>query len=287
MSTNIRLLVTDDAQVCGRIIYDAFNGIADAHGFPQDFPSVDIPTQLAATFIAHRSIFGVVAEEGGRVVGTGFVTERDPIRAVGPIAVDPAHQGSGIGRQLMGAVLDRAKGAVGVRLVGDTFNTRSVALYASLGFEVKEPLLLMRGTPRSGPMPGFAVRSLVPDEIGGCSRLCSSVHAVERTAELRDAIQAFAPVTLERDSSISGYMTAPTFWPMNHGIATTESDMRALIAGAAAESPEPVSFLLPVRQASLFRWCLGQGLRVVKPMTLMAIGEYQEPSGIWFPSVFY
>jgi hypothetical protein len=60
--------------------------------------------------------------------------------------------------------------------------------------------------------------------------------------------------------------------------------MRALIAGAAAAaSPEPVSFLLPVRQASLFRWCLAEGMRVVKPMTLMAVGEYREPRGVWSP----
>ena len=26
---------------------------------------------------------------------------------------------------------------------------------------------------------------------------------------------------------------------------------------------------------------------VVKPMTLMAMGEYREPRGVWFPSVFY
>ena len=62
--------------------------------------------------------------------------------------------------------------------------------------------------------------------------------------------------------------------------------MQALIAGAAAASNEPVSFLLPVRPASLFRWCFSEGLRVVKPMTLV-MGRYHEPRGSWFPSVFY
>jgi len=32
---------------------------------------------------------------------------------------------------------------------------------------------------------------------------------------------------------------------------------------------------------------LGAGMRVVKPMTLMAMGQYQEPRGCWFPSVLY
>jgi GNAT superfamily N-acetyltransferase len=287
MSTHIRQVLPDDAQVCGRIIYRAFNGIADAHGVPRDFASVDVPTQFAAMFIAHPCIFGVVAEVDGEPVGTGFVTERDAIRAVGPIAVDPAYQGGGIGRQLMGAVLERTGGAVGVRLVQDAFNTRSVALYASFGFEVKEPLLLMAGTLRSGAAPGFTVRPLASADVGPAARLCATVHGVERSAELRDALSAFHPLGVVRDGRITGYMTAPTFWPMNHGVAETEDDMQALIAAAAAAGPEPVSFLLPVRQAGLFRWCLQQGIQVVKPMTLMALREYREPSGVWFPSTFY
>jgi predicted GNAT family acetyltransferase len=238
-------------------------------------------------FIAHPSVFGVVAEEDGRVIGSAFMAEGDPIRAIGPVSIDPASQGSGIGRRLMEAVLDRAKGAAGARLVGDAFNTRFAALYASLGFEVKEPLLLVHGVPRSGPVSGYTVRPLASDDILGCAKLCASVHAVERTAELRDAMRMFAPHGVERDGSITGYMTAPTFWPTNHGVADAEGDMRALIVGTAIASPEPVSFLLPVRQASLFRWCPEQGFRVVKPMTLMAMGAYGEPRGAWFPSVFY
>jgi hypothetical protein len=70
-------------------------------------------------------------------------------------------------------------------------------------------------------------------------------------------------------------------------VAETEQDMRALIAGAASMSSEPVSFLLPTRQASFFRWCLGEGMRIVKPMTLMTMGNYQEPRGYHFPSVLY
>ena len=288
MALHVRPAVSADAEACGRIMHDAFKGIADAHGFPPDFPSAEAGTRLAAMLIAHPSVFGVVAEEDGRVAGSNFLAEGDPIRAVGPITVDPATQGSGAGRRLMEAVLERAEAARGVRLVADAFNTRSVALYASLGFEVKEPLLLLRGAPRSGPPPGSAVRPLAADDLGACARLCAMVYGVERTAELRDALKAFMPSTVERDGRITGYLTAPTFWLANHGVAETEADMRALIAGAAAAaSPEPVSFLLPVRQASLFRWCLAEGMRVVKPMTLMVKGDYREPGGVWFPSVFY
>ena len=63
--------------------------------------------------------------------------------------------------------------------------------------------------------------------------------------------------------------------------------MLALLAGAAARTGEPLSFLLPTRQAGLFRWCLGKGMRVVKTMTLMAAGEYREPRGAYVTSVLY
>ena len=63
--------------------------------------------------------------------------------------------------------------------------------------------------------------------------------------------------------------------------------MRALILGALAAGEQPASFLLPTRQAGLLRWCLAEGLRVIKPMTHMAIGEYPEPRGSWIPSVLY
>jgi hypothetical protein len=45
--------------------------------------------------------------------------------------------------------------------------------------------------------------------------------------------------------------------------------------------------LQPSPQADLFRLCLSQGLRMIKPMTLMAMREYHEPKGAWYPSVGY
>ena len=70
-------------------------------------------------------------------------------------------------------------------------------------------------------------------------------------------------------------------------MAKTEEDKKALLLGTAAMNSEPLSLLLPVRQASLFRWCLSQGFRAVLPMTLMAMGKYQEPDGCYIPSILY
>jgi hypothetical protein len=35
------------------------------------------------------------------------------------------------------------------------------------------------------------------------------------------------------------------------------------------------------------RWCLGEGLRITQTMTLMTMGLYNQPDGVWLPSVLY
>ena len=63
--------------------------------------------------------------------------------------------------------------------------------------------------------------------------------------------------------------------------------MRALLTGIGSATDAPVAFLVPIRQASLVRWCLNEGFRIEKPLTLMAMGQYQDPQGCYFPSGFY
>jgi hypothetical protein len=50
---------------------------------------------------------------------------------------------------------------------------------------------------------------------------------------------------------------------------------------------DPSGFLLPTRNADLFRWCLENGLRVNQTATLMSIGLYNEPAGAFLPSILY
>jgi GNAT superfamily N-acetyltransferase len=104
--------------------------------------------------VSNPGIYGVVAESGGQILGSNFMDERDAVRGIGPISVDPKVQNRGLGRRLMQAVLERARGAVSMRLVQEAFHMRSMSLYATLGFDVKEPLLLVTGRPKSGPVYG-------------------------------------------------------------------------------------------------------------------------------------
>jgi predicted N-acetyltransferase YhbS len=282
----LREVAPGDAEACAQILFDAFGAIHDHHRFPRDFPALEAATGLMATWVPHPSVWGVVAERDGRIVGSNFLDERSPIRGVGPITVDPEGQNAGVGRRLMEAVLERGEGAPGIRLLQDGFHMRSLSLYESLGFDVKDPVAVASGSPSSGPPDEVEVRALEEGDLDECEALCKKVHRFERTNELRDAIQAFSPFVAVRDGRITAYASSVAFWPMNHGVAESDQDMQALLLGAAAAVEEPIAFLVPLR-SELFRWSLGAGLRLVKPMNLMALGEYQEPRGSWFPSVLY
>ena len=282
----IREAVPADAEACAQICFDAFGGIQDHHRFPRDFPVLEAAAGLMAIWVPHPSVWGVVAELDGRIVGSNFLDERGPIRGVGPITVDPQGQNAGVGRRLMEAVLERGEGAPGIRLLQDAFHMRSLSLYASLGFDVKEPVAVISGNPSSGFPDDVEVRVLEEDDLDECEALCKKVHGFERTNELRDSIQAFKPFVAVRDGRITAYASSVVFWPMNHGVAESREDMQALLLGAAAAVDEPIAFLVPLR-SELFRWSLGAGLRLVKPMNLMVLGDYQEPRGSWFPSVLY
>ena len=275
-----------DIEACAQILFDAFGGLHDHHRFQRDFPKLEDAIGLMQAWIPHPSICGIVAEIEGRIVGSNFLDERDPIRGVGPITVDPEGQNAGVGRKLMAAVMERGEGAPGIRLLQDAFHMRSLSLYESLGFKVKEPVAVITGNPRSKPMQQVEVRPLTEGDLDECAALCEKVHGFERKNELRDSIQAFAPFVAVRDGRIAAYASSVTFWPMNHGVAESEDEMKALLRGTAAVVEEPLAFLVPLR-TGLLRWGLEEGLRLVKPMNLMALGEYQEPRGSWFPSVLY
>src|SRR5829696_7376935 len=160
---------------------------------------------LLGVFIHHPMIWGIVAESDGRIVGSNFLDERGPIGGVGPITVAPEGQNSGVGRKLMQAVLERGEGRLGIRLLQDAFHMRSLSLYESLGFDVKEPVALVSGKPRGISGSSVHVRPLEERDLDECEALCQKVHGYTRTNELRDALQAFSPFVAVRDDRITAY----------------------------------------------------------------------------------
>jgi GNAT superfamily N-acetyltransferase len=284
-SVTIRPASPDDAAVCGRICYEAFRAIGEAHAFPSDVPVLEAGVGILTWLFSHPRHFCVVAELDGRIVGSNCLDERSSIAGVGPITIDPAAQNRRIGHLLMEAVLQRARqrGVAGVRLVQAAFHNRSLALYTQLGFGAREPLSVMQGPALRRETDGLPVRPATSADLDACNRLCMRVHGMDRNGELSEAISAGTAVVVERHGKISGYATVMAFF--GHAVAESNADLQSLI-GAAASFQGP-GILVPTRNAELFRWCLAQGLRVVEPLTLMSLGLYNEPAGAYLPSVAY
>jgi len=274
-----------DNSACGRICYEAFEAIARRHNFPPDFPSADVATDLITMLLSHPGFFSVVAEADGHIVGSNFLDERSPIAGVGPITVEPKVQDLRIGRRLMEAVLERAaeRKFAGVRLLQSAYHSRSLALYASLGFLPRESIACMQG-PAIGILPaGSHVRRAVEADLDACNRICTFVHGHDRAGETLDAIKLGTATVVEHEGRLTGYATDLGF--IAHAVGETNRDLTALIGAASAFSGPGI--LVPLRNGALFQWCLGRGLRVVQVMTLMTIGLYNEPAGAYLPSVLY
>ena len=285
MEVTFRSGTVEDAKACGTICYEAFKTIAEHHNFPPDFPSPDAAVGLLTMVLSRKDVYSVVVERDGHVVGSNFLWEGDIIAGIGPITVHPSVQNGSIGRRLMERVLDRAhvQRRVGVRLVQVAYHNRSLSMYTKLGFDAREPLSCLQGPALNIEVPGYAVRPATGTDLDSCNRLCLSVHGHDRGREVADAIAQRTARVVEHGGRVTGYATSIGFFA--HAVCQTNEELKALI-GAAPSFGGP-GFLLPTRNADLFRWCLAQGLRVVQPMTLMSRGLYQKPAGAYLPSVLY
>ena len=274
-----------DASAIGDICYRAFKALAGAHNFEPDFPSPDAAATMLAGLIAHEGFFDIVAELDGKVVGSNFLDERNPIGGVGPVTVDPAIQNDGIGRSLMEAVMRRSEERhfAGMRLVQAGYHNRSLALYLKLGFTVREQLACLQGPAVGKAVSGHAVRPATESDISACNGLCIRVHGHARNGELADAIADGTARVVECDGHVTGYATSTAFF--GHAVGETNDGIRAMIG--AAESFSGPGILVPTRNADLMRWCLEENLRITQTMTLMTIGLYNQPDGAWLPSVLY
>jgi predicted N-acetyltransferase YhbS len=284
-NVTIRVATKDDAPAAGKICFEAFQAISNAHNFPPDVPALEVGIGLISAIFTSSGFYCVVAESGGRILGSNCLDERAVIHGIGPITIDPAAQNLGVGRRLMQSVLDRSqqRGAAGVRLVQAAFHNRSLSLYASLGFDIREPLSCMQGRTQQRSVAGCTVRKAESADLESCNALSHRVHGFDRGADVAHAIEKGDAKVVERGGRVTAYATELAFF--GHATAESNQDVQALIA--SAETFGGPGILVPSRNAELFRWCLANGLRVTQPMTLMTSGLYNDPAGAYLPSILF
>lgn len=126
---------------------------------------------------------GFVAEEDGMVIGTGLCWKQGLHHAsLGMIIVSPAHQGKGIGRELMQLVLDE----LGPRCTLLNATPAGQPLYERLGFTATGTLCQHQGAMATvAPVPladGKQVRLAEPAELAAIIRLANRATGMERDA---------------------------------------------------------------------------------------------------------
>lgn len=284
VGVSIRRMRPEDAEACGQIGFAAHGAVSVAHNVPSEQPTLEMAVGIVQMLLADPLSDGFVAEVDGRLVGSIFLSALTSAAAIGPLTVHP-DSGGGAGRRLMEAALAeaRGRGIEQVRLVQSPAHLRSLALYVSVGFEVREPLVLMGGALPEPEAGGTPVRPATEADVAACNALCRRVHGLEREQELLRAIGQGIAMVAERGGGLVGFSAGLGF--LGYSVADTTDDLRALIA--AAPSILGPGFFVPMRNGSLLRWLLAGGMRAVWTANLMSVGRYQEPAGAFLPSIAF
>lgn len=282
MSLTLRPAKQEEAGKLSKICFDAFEEVGNRYGVPNDIPDQHTSDQLFEFLLGAPLFRSVVAEQDGRLIGSAFLSLGE-IGGIGPVTVATDVQNVSAGRRMMEHLIESGKEMRGLRLVQSAFHPRSLALYAKLGFEVREPLACLTGSPPKNAPQGIAVRPATMDDVEAADRVCREVHGHTRSAEFAGAVhQEFAKVA-ERDGEIVGYTCGIGFFA--HSAALDNDTMKALICDA--EVITGPGLLLPARNSDLLQWCLAHGLKIHQMMTLMSKGFYQEPRGAALCSVLF
>jgi|KBSSwiStaDraftv2_1062776.scaffolds.fasta_scaffold41664_2 ribosomal protein S18 acetylase RimI-like enzyme len=283
----IREIRSADVEACAVAAYAAHSRVAAAHNVPCEHPSVEFSMGLVGNKVKDPNAIGFVAERSGHILGSVFLNifPNTPAAAIGPLTVDPAAEGSEVGQRLMHAAMNAARNRSidQIRLVQSPSHLRSLALYGKLGFEVREPLVLLSGPPLGWNAERYGVRLATMDDLPGCLRLCIAVHGFARTFELRAAIEQKTACVVERGDYISGYSTGLGL--RGHAVGDTTEDLKQLI-GTSPPVMGP-GFFAPLRNGELFRWLLANGFQASWPANLMTRGPYKEGAGAFMPSIAF
>jgi predicted N-acetyltransferase YhbS len=231
---HVRPLAPADVDAAAEADFAAFLDAAARHGLPALEGAVRDARAYVRRLLAVDPLGGFVAEENGVVVGHGWVHVRGPIVTIGPLAVEPDRQGRGIGRALLARCLDAAgPRASQVRLVQESVDLRSLALYLRAGFRVVAPVLALSLAPDAGLVAvdapaGVTIRPATADDRERITARDARAFGTPRRADVERMLAAGRGVVALRGATLLGYALG----------------VPGLLGSAAADDPEVVLALL-------------------------------------------
>ncbi|MCJ7511275.1 MAG: GNAT family N-acetyltransferase [Dehalococcoidia bacterium] len=291
-STAIVGMVPDQVEAVGKLVYEAFRDVAIRHGFKPIYESLDFATLHMRNLSRREGFTSFVAIEGGQPLAVNFLDQRNDIAGVGPVAVGVEHQGRGLGRMVMEALLEQAEvsGFQSVRLLQTAYNMVSFSLYCRLGFDAKEEIAFLRGRPPDDERTVGAIRECTPQDLDALDDLSLDVLGFRRRGDVKTIMPFVRPLVVEREGRLVGFVCrfpTPSGILMGPAVARDEEALKDLIVGAARLAPGDLRPVVPVSCPSLLRWALQAGFSLSELGTLMVRGTYEAPAGASMPSIWY
>ena len=291
MDVRSRPMRPEDLEEVAAVTFAAFLTVELRHGHEPAFRSVRAARNLCGAYLRYEACRPFVAEAGGRIVGAAFLHPRGPTAGIGPVAVDPAAQGAGVGRKLMERLIREAGPDTSLRLVQAAFNRSSFALYPRLGFRVRDALatLVSRG-PVTVPAPVNPVTAVDDAGVEPVARFDEAATGIRRAADLSFLTHVGTTFVAGDPAAPDGYLcrlsTGDTCY-LGPAAARDETILRDLMAAALADvAGQTAVARVPCRHGTLLAEAMSWGLAVSTVGTYMVRGPWQEPEAAWLLPTF-
>ena len=173
--------------------------------------------------VAHPACFPIVADEDGRIVGTGTATVNGRVGWVGAIFVAQDRRRIGLGSALSSAVIDvlERQGCTSQVLIA---TEEGRPIYERLGFRLQTRYVIQQSPETGPPADDGVVRPFAPDDFDAIAHLDRAATGEDRSAILRSFMDAKTCLVAARsDGSIGGFVVRASWG--GRALIATEPDL--------------------------------------------------------------
>ena len=187
--------------------------------------------------IAHPTCYPIVADEDGRIVGTGLATANGRVGWVGAIFVAQDRRRIGLGSALSTAVIEELErqGCTSQVLIA---TEEGRPIYERLGFRLQTRYVIQQSPATEPPADDGVVRPFAPEDFVAIAHLDRAATGEDRSGILRSFVDpATCLVAARTDGSIGGFVSrAP--WGGRALIATEPDLALALLDHRRRSTPD-------------------------------------------------
>jgi hypothetical protein len=204
---------------------------------------------------------GLVADEGGVVVGVGFARRRGEVAVVGPIA--SAAWGNKIGGAVLDALIAQADewGCAAVRAFLSGANPDAFALFAGRAFVAVDVVTVCErpagAPPKIDSSRGLEITPFKPADLDEIAALDAKLTGLER----REDLEARLKLVARRRGAVAGYVGASGAL-LGPALALDVPDLATLVGRALADVKERAAMRLSTAAPTAVLAALGLGFRI-------------------------